>query len=133
MLQVSRDPNLGEKTLNAHDRRQLGIEHFERNLPVVFQVAGEVDGRHSAGADLVLDDITVRERSSELISHLCHNANVTPAGEVGQRIVSGSLNGAVKGFAGRALPNAATANERPMLASSQRAVGAVWDFAPFGP
>lgn len=94
MLQVSRDPNLGEKTLNSHDRGKLRIEHLERYLPVVFEVAGEVDRRHSTRANLALDEITVGERLSELISQLCHNANVTPAGDIGQRVGIPALPGA---------------------------------------
>ena len=32
-----------------------GLEHLERDVAVVLEVAGEVDRGHAAGADLALD------------------------------------------------------------------------------
>ena len=41
---------------------QLGVQHLERDRPVVLQVAGEVDRGHAAAAELALDAVAVAER-----------------------------------------------------------------------
>ena len=78
MLQVRRDSDLGQEPLDADDRAELRVEHLERDVAIVPEIAREVDGGHSARADLALDDIAIGEPAKELFSQLWHSANVTP-------------------------------------------------------
>ena len=55
MLQVRRDLDLGEESLGAEHGAELGVEHLERDVAVVSDVAREIDGGHAARADLALD------------------------------------------------------------------------------
>jgi hypothetical protein len=41
------------------------VEHFDRDVPSVLLVARDIDRRHAAGADLLLDDITIGERGAK--------------------------------------------------------------------
>jgi diguanylate cyclase (GGDEF)-like protein len=61
MLKARRDLDLSEKTLGTNDCGELVTEDLERDLAAVAQVVGEIDHRHSAGADLALDGIAIRE------------------------------------------------------------------------
>src|SRR5262249_51358881 len=66
MLQIRRHPDLGQEPLAAKDGAQLRAEDLERNVAVVAKIAGEVDGRHAAAADLALDLVAAREGQVEL-------------------------------------------------------------------
>jgi hypothetical protein len=59
MLQVRRRADLGEETLGADYGRELRSQDFERDFTIVLQVLREIDGRHSARAELALDAVTV--------------------------------------------------------------------------
>ena len=61
MLQVRGDADLAQKPLDAEHRAELGVEHLERDVALVPEVAREVDGRHAAGADLALDGVAAGE------------------------------------------------------------------------
>ena len=65
MLEVRRRADLGEEAIGADRRGELRPEHLERHQPVVAEVARQVDGRHAAGAELVLERVAVGERSRE--------------------------------------------------------------------
>src|SRR5436190_3422256 len=78
VLQVRRDSDLGEEALDAHHRRELGVENLERHQAIVLEIAREVDGGHAARADLAFDGVTIGEPAKELFSQLWHGANVTP-------------------------------------------------------
>ena len=70
MLQVRRDPDLGEEPLGAQHGAQLGIEHLERDVAIVLQVLREVDGGHAAGADLALDPVAVSESGGQALQRV---------------------------------------------------------------
>ncbi len=61
MAQLGREPDLAQKALGAERLRQIGLEHLDRDLAIVFEVAREVHGRHAARAELALDAIAVGE------------------------------------------------------------------------
>lgn len=42
-------------------RADYRAQHLERDFAIVLEVAGQVDGRHSARADLTLDGVAVGE------------------------------------------------------------------------
>ncbi len=65
VLQVGGGLDLGEEPLGAEDRGQLGAEHLERDLAVVAEVVGEVDGGHAALAQLALEAVAVGEGRRE--------------------------------------------------------------------
>ena len=66
MLEPRGELDLPEKALGAERRGQLGMQHLERDRPVVALVTGEVDRRHPAAAELPLEDVAVGERGGEL-------------------------------------------------------------------
>ena len=66
MLEPGGEPDLALEALGAERRGELGVQHLERDRPVVPQVVREVDGRHPAPAQLALERVSVRQRRSEL-------------------------------------------------------------------
>ena len=66
MLEIRRRLDLGEETLAADDGRQLRLEDLERDATVVFDVIGQVHGRHAAGAELSLDAVSVGQGIREI-------------------------------------------------------------------
>ncbi len=49
----------------ASERASVGVEDLDRDVTLVFQVAGEVDRRHAAGAELAVDLVTSVEGGGE--------------------------------------------------------------------
>src|SRR5438132_10871173 len=75
MLEVRRDADLGQKALDAEQRAELGIQDLERDLPVMLDVAREIDRRHAAGADLTLDLVPARESRVQDVGYSHRRAN----------------------------------------------------------
>ena len=73
MVEPGRDLDLGQEPLDAQHRAQLGPEHLERDLAVVLEVGGEVDGRHAAGAELALDPVALFQGRGQP-RHVAHGA-----------------------------------------------------------
>src|SRR2546422_5319165 len=63
MLQPSRELNLAEEARWPHCGGDLGVQHLERNLPVVLQVMGYEDRRRSPAGQLALDSIPAGDAS----------------------------------------------------------------------
>lgn len=61
MLEVRGDANLGEEAVDAEGGAELRFEELEGDGAAVADVAREVHGRHTAAADLSLDDVPVRD------------------------------------------------------------------------
>jgi len=59
VLQVRRNLDFRQKTLGADGNGELGLQHFHRDLAIVFQVLGEIDGGHAACTQLTVDVISV--------------------------------------------------------------------------
>ena len=57
VLQPRRRRDLAAEALDVHAGADLGPEQLEGDGPVVAQVVGEVDGRHSAPAELALEAV----------------------------------------------------------------------------
>jgi hypothetical protein len=49
--------DLGQEALRADVRGDIGVQHLDRDTPVMAIVVSEVDGRHSAGAELALEAV----------------------------------------------------------------------------
>jgi hypothetical protein len=72
MLQRGRHANLAQEPLGAEHCTQLGVEHFERDAPVVLLVAREKHGGHAAAPDLAIDRIRLAERALKLVLQSRH-------------------------------------------------------------
>jgi hypothetical protein len=72
ILERRRRLDLRQEALGADDRGKLGAKHLHRDLAIVAQVVGEVDRRHSAGAELALETIPIDERFGETWRNLVH-------------------------------------------------------------
>ena len=80
MLQVGRRLDLGEEPLGAHDGGQLGLEHLERDLPLVPEVFGQVDRGHAALAELALDAVAALEGRVQAGDGIGHGRPSEPGG-----------------------------------------------------
>jgi hypothetical protein len=81
VLQVGRRLDLGEEALGSHDGGQLGLEHLERDLPLVLHVLGEIDRRHAPLPDLALDDVAGAERRVEAFDGRAGHADPSGGGK----------------------------------------------------
>src|SRR6185437_246528 len=66
--------DLAGEPVGAERGGQLGTQDLHRHLAVVLEVFGEVDGRHSALAELALDAVAVGEGGLESGHRLGHRA-----------------------------------------------------------
>ena len=57
VIELRRDAHLLEEPVGADDGGEIGAEHLERDVAIVLEIAREVDGRHSSGAELATDPI----------------------------------------------------------------------------
>ena len=73
VVQARRDLDLVQEALGADRCRQIGLEDFERYLPVVLDVFREIDRGHAAGPDLADDRVAVRQRGGESLNKVGHN------------------------------------------------------------
>src|SRR5918994_1634365 len=67
VLEMGDDPDLTEESLGTQRGGELGAEDFERDLAIVAQVAGEVDGGHAALSQLTLELITISQGCAQSI------------------------------------------------------------------
>ena len=65
MLEVGGGLDLAEEALAADCGGQFGPQDLDRDLAIVLEILGEVDGGHAARAELALDAVAVGERSRE--------------------------------------------------------------------
>ena len=72
MLEIGRDLDLGQEALGPDHRGQLRLQDLERDLSVVLDVVGEVDGSHPALADVTLDAVPTFQRSVQTGSDVGH-------------------------------------------------------------
>ena len=66
--------------------RQLGAQHLERDLAVVAQVVGQVDGGHAAGAELALDPVAVGEGGGQAREGIRHHKHLSQLHQSGAPI-----------------------------------------------
>ena len=66
VLELRREANFTQEPISAQDGSELGTQHLERDRAVVLPVAGEIDRRHPAVAELALDRVAVGERCFEV-------------------------------------------------------------------
>ena len=59
VLKIGGHANLGEKTLGAEYRSELGAQHLQCNVPLVTDVACEVHSRHTTATDLAFELVAI--------------------------------------------------------------------------
>src|SRR5689334_18612700 len=57
MAEAGRHLDLAKETLGTQASREIGMKDLQRHLAAVLLVMGQVDGGHSATAQLPLDDV----------------------------------------------------------------------------
>ena len=57
VLQPGGELDLALEALGAQRAREIGVEHLERDRPVVPQILGEEDGGHAAPPELALEGV----------------------------------------------------------------------------
>ena len=67
MLQSRGRADLREEPLAPECRAKIGVQHLDRDVAIVLEVAGEIDHGHTAVADLALDGVVALEGGRELI------------------------------------------------------------------
>jgi hypothetical protein len=80
MAQLGRDLDLAQEALRPERGGQLGPQHLHRHPPPVFQVLGQVHGRHPTGAYLALKAVPVGQRFSERLWCLGHAISASKGG-----------------------------------------------------
>ena len=65
MLEVRGDTDLAQKAFDPKHGTEVWIQHLECDVAGMLDVAGEVDRRHAADADLALDGVPARKRRVE--------------------------------------------------------------------
>jgi hypothetical protein len=53
--------DLSKESLSGQRFGHIGTDHLERDVPVVLEVAREIDGGHSTLAELPLDQVPVSQ------------------------------------------------------------------------
>ena len=61
VLQAGGESDLAEKALGAQCRRELGMENFEGDQPVVSEITGAVDRGHAATPEFLLEHVAIKE------------------------------------------------------------------------
>jgi hypothetical protein len=61
MLEIRGRLDLGQEAFRANDRGQLRLQNLERDLPLVLQVIGEIDGGHATLTEFGLDAVAALE------------------------------------------------------------------------
>ena len=67
MLELRRGRDLAAEALRTQRRGKIGIEHLERDAPLMLRIPRQVHGRHPAAAQLALDRVGVADRRLEPI------------------------------------------------------------------
>ena len=79
MLERSRESDFALKSLDAHRRCQLGPQHLYGDRAAVAEIARQINGCHSARADLALDTVPIGEARLQGVAGVDHVSNLTPA------------------------------------------------------
>ena len=67
LSEPGRSLDLAQEAIRAEHRSEFGVEHLERDEPLVPEVASEVHGRHAAAPEFALEHVAVGQSSFEMI------------------------------------------------------------------
>jgi len=70
MVEAGGDLDLTQKPIGPEHRRQLGPQHLDRHLALVFQIVREIDRRHAAASELSLDGVAAGEGGVEALAEV---------------------------------------------------------------
>ena len=76
MLQAGRGLDLGEKSFGAKRRREIGVQHLERHLAAVPEIAREIHGGHATRANFTLDVVSLGKARAESGNDVGHDEAV---------------------------------------------------------
>lgn len=62
VIESSGDADLAQEALVGDRAGEVGVEHLDRDVAVVLEIARQEDGRHATAAELALDRVPARER-----------------------------------------------------------------------
>jgi len=65
VLQVGGRLDFAQEPLAADDGREFGLQHFDRNEALVFEIAREVHGGHATTPKFAVDGVAVGEGGGE--------------------------------------------------------------------
>ena len=74
MLQVGRDPDLGQEAFDAEHGAEFRVEHLDGDRAVVADVVRQVDRGHAAGANLAVKSVAIVQRRREPVHGVTHVA-----------------------------------------------------------
>jgi hypothetical protein len=88
-----------ETRIRVGDGSQVGLQHFQRDLAIVTNVPGEVNGRHPALANEAFDGVSPRKCGIELVGRVqregASRVGATPSCERVHRVSSTAENRSV--------------------------------------
>ena len=67
MVQVRRYTNLRKKSFGAQNCAEFAVEYLDRDIAIVPDVAGQINGSHSSGANLAQDFIAAGQSVIEFL------------------------------------------------------------------
>ncbi len=67
MVEPRGEPDFTQESLRFQRAAGFGVQHLERDQPVVLEIAGQVDGGHPAPPELALKLVAVTECLSQHI------------------------------------------------------------------
>jgi len=122
MLQPRRGADFRQEPFAAECGAEVGMQHLDRDIALVFQVVREVHRSHAAGAEFALDAIAVGEggREAQEVGALAHCAvpDFAAAATVGATSLhhfSTTLTSErLGGVTNRKRPSAETSNDRAL-------------------
>ena len=72
VIELGGDLDLAKEPLGSECGREFGAQNLHGHLPVVLHVLGQIDRRHTAGTDFVLDGVAVGESSFQSFEGVRH-------------------------------------------------------------
>jgi hypothetical protein len=73
MLQPRGHPDLALEPVGSHRSAELGMEHLECDWTVLLEIVRQIDGRHAASAELLLDPVPIRQAALQLLEPVYHS------------------------------------------------------------
>ncbi len=84
VLELSRGLDLGEESLGAERRREVRMQHLDRDVAIVLEVVREVDRGHPSRAELALDEVAIRQGPGEARNVAGHGARTRSSNSAAQ-------------------------------------------------
>ena len=76
MLQARREHDFLLEAFGAERRRDFRMQQLQRDRTIVLEIVGEIDGRHPAATQLLVDAVLVGEGRSQAGIPIGHVARI---------------------------------------------------------